>query len=189
MTELDLPDVHASALAATRLVTEGLGDSDWTIPTPCGDWDLRALANHLVAGNWWAAELAAGQTIADVGDRLDGDVLGSDALEAYDSSAKAAAAAFEVEGAMDAPCAVSYGPVPGSVYCGHRILDVVVHGWDLARATGQPTYIEPDLVDACLEILRPQYDMLLGSGMFGSPSTPREGATPQVELLAMLGRG
>jgi hypothetical protein len=74
---------------------------------------VRALVNHIVAGNLWAAELAAGRTIDDVGDRLDGDVLGGDPLSAYDVSAEAAATAFEAPGALDAPCAVSYGPVPG----------------------------------------------------------------------------
>jgi hypothetical protein len=40
---------------------------------------------------------------------------------------------------MQAPCAVSYGPVPGEVYLGHRFIDVVVHGWDVAKGTGQDT--------------------------------------------------
>ena len=62
-------------------------------------------------------------------------MLGADPLGAYDASAAVAAATFEASGALEAPCAVSYGPVPGSVYAGHRFIDVLIHGWDLAVAT------------------------------------------------------
>ena len=56
----------------------------------------------------------------------------TDPLRAYDDSALVAAAVFRAPDAMERPCAVSYGPVPGSVYCGHRFLDVLIHGWDVA---------------------------------------------------------
>src|ERR1700730_7856979 len=61
----------------------------------------------------------------------------SDPAAPYAVSAKAASDVFHRPGALDAPCAVSYGPVPGSVYAGHRLIDVLIHGWDLAIATGQ----------------------------------------------------
>ena len=81
---------------------------------------------------------------------------------AYDASADSAAAAFEAPGALDAPCAVSYGPVPGSIYAGHRFIDVLIHGWDLASATGQPTDLDPQLVDACWDVVRPQLSTAAG---------------------------
>ena len=183
----DLAQLHARSLSATRSLIAGIRPDQWNSPTPCADWDVRALANHIVAGNWWAAELADGHTIAEVGDRLDGDVLGDDAVDAYDRSASAAETVFSKPGAMDAPCAVSYGPVPGSVYCGHRIVDVAIHGWDLAVATGQPTDLDPDLVAGCLDIVRPQAALLAASGAFGTDVTP-DASTPQSELLTMLGR-
>ncbi len=99
---------------------------------------------------------------------LDGDLLGDDPLAAYDASAAAAAAVFRAPGAMDAPCAVSYGPVPGSIYCGHRFLDVLIHGWDIARSTGQDTSLPPDLVDACWEMLEPQLEQLRPAALFGT---------------------
>ncbi|MDQ1403406.1 MAG: hypothetical protein QOG03_1722 [Actinomycetota bacterium] len=185
---MDLPAIHEQALAATREVVAGIDDDAWSSPTPCADYDVRTLTNHVVGGNLWVAELAPGGTIEAVGDRLDGDVLGDDATAAYDQSAKAAAAAFNTEGAMDRPVAVSYGPVPGSMYAGHRIIDVVVHGWDLAKATGQDTTLDPGLVQACSEILEPQIALLQGSGMFGTPVSVPDDADPQTKLLAALGR-
>lgn len=189
MRDHDLAELHATALAESRATVAGIVPTQWSAATPCGDWNLRELVNHVVAGNWWAAELAAGRTIAEVGDRLDGDVLGDDPLGAYDASAGAAAAVFREPGAMKAPCAVSYGPVPGSVYCGHRFIDVLIHGWDIAKATGQPTRLDPALVAACLEVVRPQADLLAGSGAFGPGGVQVEPrADPQTVLLAMLGR-
>jgi uncharacterized protein (TIGR03086 family) len=89
---------------------------------------------------------------------------------------------------MERPCAVSYGPVPGEVYCGHRFIDVLIHGWDVATATGQDATLPPALVDACIEVVTPQADLLLGSGMFGTDVDAGAGADQQAQLLAMLGR-
>jgi uncharacterized protein (TIGR03086 family) len=184
----DIAMMHRQALGATRRFVAGLGVDQWSLPTPCDGWDVRALVNHVVVGNLWAAELASGRSIADVGTRLDGDHLDGDPLAAYDGSAEAAATAFEAPGALDAPCAVSYGPVPGSVYAGHRFIDVLVHGWDLAVSTGQDPRLAPKLVDACWDEVQPQRDALCGSGMFGTEVTMPDDADTQSRLLATLGR-
>jgi uncharacterized protein (TIGR03086 family) len=186
--DVDLPDVHARALDATRLFVAGIRSDQWAAVSVDDEWTVRELVNHIVTGNYWAEELASGKTIEEVGDRLDGDVLGDDPLEVYDDSAARAAAVFRVEGAMDAPCAVSYGPVPGSVYCGHRFLDVLVHGWDVAKSTGQDTTLDPGLVVACWAVLEPQLEMLQGSGAFGTEVVVPDDADPQTKLLAALGR-
>ena len=185
---IDLPEVHARSLAGNRRFVAGVEASQWDLPSDCEDWTVRELVNHVVAGNYWAGELAAGASIDDVGDGLDGDVLGDDPLAAYDASAAVAASVFRQPGAMDAPCAVSYGPVPGSVYCGHRFLDVLVHGWDIARSTGQDATLDPELVTACWEVIEPQLPELQGSGAFGEALPVPDGADAQTRLLALLGR-
>jgi uncharacterized protein (TIGR03086 family) len=186
---VDLPEVHAQALEAVRPLVAGVQSRQWDDDSVCEGWTVRELVNHIVSGNYWAAELAAGKTIEEVGDRLDGDVLGDDPVSAYDDSAAAAEAAFRAPGAMDAPCAVSYGPVPGSIYCGHRFLDVLIHGWDVARSTGQSTALDPKLVAASWEVVEPQLEMIQGSGEFGSEVPVAADADPQTRLLAVLGRG
>src|SRR5664279_760261 len=151
MSATDIASLHRQALDATRRFVAAVTDDQWQLPTPCDGWTVHDLANHIVAGNLWAAELGSGSSIAEVGSALDGDMLGTDPVDAYDRSAASAAAVFEAPGALDRPCAVSYGPVPGSVYAGHRFIDVLVHGWDLAAATGQATDLDPQLVEACWE--------------------------------------
>ena len=186
--DVDLPEVHAKALDRTERYVAGIRDDQWADVSVDDEWTVRELVNHVVTGNYWAAELGSGLTIEDVGDRLDGDVLGTDPLRAYDDSAIVAAAVFRAPGAMEKPCAVSYGPVPGSVYCGHRLIDVLIHGWDVATSTGQETTLDPDLVEACWEVLEPQLAMLQGSGAFGTEVEVPADAGRQTKLLAVLGR-
>ena len=188
MTDIDIAELHAQALDATGRIVAGIPADRWHADTPCEGWDVRALLNHVVSGNLWAAELGAGATIEGVGGRLDGDMLGADPVGSYAASAKAAAEVFRRPGALDAPCAVSYGPVPGSVYAGHRFIDGFIPGWDLAAATGQDTTLDPDLIRACRQVAEPQVGAFRDAGALAGPLPVPPGASDQTRFLAMLGR-
>src|SRR5436190_36908 len=71
---------------------------------------------------------------------------------------------------------------------GQRLLDVAVHGWDLAVATEQPSPLTPEIVAACLQILEPQLDALRASGMFGTEQPIPADADATTRLLLTLGR-
>jgi uncharacterized protein (TIGR03086 family) len=77
--------------------------------------------------------------------------------------------------------------VPDEVYAGHRFIDVLIHGWDLAVATGQHSALDPQLVETCWEIVRPHQDLLQGSGAFGTEIDVPADAR-QTRLVAVLGR-
>src|SRR5260221_7925060 len=113
---LDLPSLHEQALASTRGYVANVKPDQFPLSTPCEDFDVHALLNHVIGGNLWVAPLVERQTIEQVGDRLDGDQGGDDPPAAYQASAKSAAAAFHSPGAMATPVAVSYGPAPGAIY-------------------------------------------------------------------------
>ncbi|MGH9118933.1 MAG: TIGR03086 family metal-binding protein [Acidimicrobiales bacterium] len=183
-----LAHLHRRALEATGRVVSGIGDEDWDADSPCEGQTVREVLNHLVAGNLWAAEVMAGRTIAEVGDRLDGDLLGVDPKAAYDESAVVAGAAFAGDGAMGRPVAVSYGPVPGEVYARHRFFDVFVHGWDLAKGTGQDTTLDPDLLAACAAAIEPDLDAFRRAGALGQPLPVADDADAQTRFLAQTGR-
>ena len=162
----------------------------WDAMSVCEDWTVRELVNHIVTGNYWADELAVGQ------DHRGGRRPARRRRARRRPAARlrrlgrvVAAAAFRAPGAMDAPCAVSYGPVPGSVYCGHRFIDVLVHGWDVAKSTGQDTTLDarPRRRRAGRWSSRSS-TMLVGSGAFGTTVEVPDDADPQTQLLAVLGR-
>jgi len=162
--------------------------AQWKAATPCGEWDVRTLVNHVVAELLWAPPLLAGQTIADVGDRFDGDILGDDPLATCRAAAAAAQAAATAPGAQEQTVHLSFGDFPGSDYLGQLTSDVTIHSWDLAQAIGADDRLSPELVSFVSEFLSPQIDAWRGAGAFGPEVDIPSDAGPQVRLLAQTGR-
>jgi uncharacterized protein (TIGR03086 family) len=180
-------ELHASAVEAFRSLVHQVPDEGWSAPTPCSDWDVRALVNHVAGEELWTVPLLEGSTIADVGTRFDGDVLGPVPVDAVDSAAKAAAAAFEEPGAAERTVHLSFGDTPASEYAMQLIADHVVHGWDLAVAIGADTRIDEQFLGALTGWYAEREDMYRGGGAVGErPSVPA--ANAQEQLLVAFGR-
>lgn len=163
-------------------------DDQWGAPTPCSDWDVRALVNHVVGENRWAVPLFGGGTVQEVGDRFDGDLLGSDPVAAWDDSAAAASAAVDDPDAMDRTVHLSFGDFPGREYAMQLLVDLVVHGWDLARAIGADDRMDPELVDVCRTWFAGVADAYRSVGAVAArPPVPAD-ADAQTQLLADFGR-
>jgi uncharacterized protein (TIGR03086 family) len=121
------------------------------LSTPDDEWDVRDLVNHVVLGNLWAAEnVKTGNA-----PRPSGDAIGErEAVEAYSSSAEAMLAAFEEPGALGRMVSMPFGEMPAAGLAGFRFVDLIVHAWDLAKATGQNTDLDPDLCEAAIAMSR-----------------------------------
>jgi uncharacterized protein (TIGR03086 family) len=165
-----------------------IGDDQWTAPTPCTQWDVRALVNHLAVEHLWVPPLLAGQTVADVGDRFAGDQLGDKPVAAWDEAAAGSTAAFAADGALDRTVHLSYGDRPARDYCREMVLDLAVHGWDLARAIGADEHIDAELVGLAYEHLAPIVHQWQDVGIFAAPVPVPDDADPQTRLLALTGR-
>ena len=76
-------------------VVSAIGPDQWGEATPCTDWDVRALVNHLVGEQVWAVPLVAGKTLEDVGSQFDGDLLGTDPAGTWSKTAAESRVAFE----------------------------------------------------------------------------------------------
>lgn len=187
MTDPTAARFAQAAQMFNRQVSEVTSDQ-WEAATPCSEWSVRDLVNHVVVEMLWAPPLVAGRTIAEVGDRFDGDQLGPDPASACDRATQAAIEAFAAEGALTGQVHLSYGDESAVGYCSQMTLDAVVHGWDLAMARGVDATIPDDLAQWSVETVEPMQELLAGSGMFGDPLPIAEGAPTQVRLLALLGR-
>ena len=163
-------------------------DDQWSNATPCSDWDVRALVNHLVYEARWAPPLLKGQTIEEVGTQFDGDLLGADPKTSYDDALGAARSAIKQPGALESTVHLSFGDTPGEEYLGQMTCDFVVHSWDLARGIGADDTLDPELVAWVDDVARPQAAMLAASGMFDPPVDVPSDADPQTKLLALFGR-
>ncbi|MEU1424904.1 TIGR03086 family metal-binding protein [Kitasatospora sp. NPDC005751] len=178
---------YAEALAAFGERVRLVGPDRWDAPTPCTDWSVRDLVNHLTGEQLWVPELLMGSTVSEVGGRFDGDVLGADPAAAWTAAAEAARTAFEVPGATELTVHLSFGDASGQYYLDQLTADTVVHTWDLAEAIGRGTRLPDGLVEFALGELA-GYGDLSGSGVFDPPLPVPDGASPQTRLLALAGR-
>ena len=165
-----------------------VGAGQWQEPTPCTEWDVRELVNHLVVEQLWVPPIVAGRTVSDVGDAFDGDQLGADPVAAWDKAAAASGAAFAEPGALQRTVHLSYGDRPAEGYCAEMTADLLVHSWDLARGIGADEMLDPELVDFVYEQFAPHADALTQSGLFAPSVAVPEGADRQTRLLALTGR-
>ena len=160
----------------------------WHDPTPCTDWDVRMLIQHVTVEQLWVPPLLDGTTIADVGDRFDGDVLGSDPVAAWDAAVRASVAAFTAEGALDTTVTLSAGDRPTAEYCWEMTTDALIHSWDLARGIGMDETLDPELVELVYERILPIAEHLHETGLFAPPVPVPTDAPIQTRLLALFGR-
>ena len=149
---------------------------------------MRTLVNHLVVEDLWAPPLLDGMTIAEVGDRFDGDLLGDDPHGAWTEASLAAADAVARPGVLSSRVHLSFGESSGEEYLSQLTCDHTIHAWDLARGIGADERLDAELVEFAAAYLGPQLDGWRAAGAFGPPVDVPDDADAQTRLLAMTGR-
>lgn len=185
---MDLVDLYRRSLAEFTGRVRQVRADQWSAPTPCPDWDVRALVNHLVGEDLWTVPIFAGQTIAEVGDRFDGDVLGTDPPRAALDAAKGAEAAVAAPGALDRIVHLSFGDYPGSEYAWQLLADHLVHAWDLAAAVGADRRMDPEAVGALAAWFVDREDFYRAGGVIGPRQEVPDDAGEWERLLGRFGR-
>ena len=180
------PHGRRSARSARRGARRDTGVSSpasatdqWDDPTPCDDWDVRTLVNHIVTGNFWAAELGAGQD-----DRGGGRPPRRRRARTTTRSAPTTLGRGGRGGVPPRPARwkrrARSRTARSRARCtaGTGSIDVLIHGWDVATATGQDATTPAELVEACFEVVEPQAELLAASGMFGTDVDAAAGGRP-----------
>lgn len=183
---METSELFHRSLVRWREIVRGVGEGQWAAPTPCAEWDVTALVNHVVGEMLWAVPLFEGATIDEVGDRFEGDLVGPDPLAAAVAAADAADAVVATRLRPGARVHLSYGEEDAGEYALQLSADLLVHGWDLAAATGQDRRIEPDLVAAVAGWFADREEMYRSGGAVGQ--RVRAAGGPQSALLAAFGR-
>jgi uncharacterized protein (TIGR03086 family) len=179
---------HAGAVAAFDAAVRAVQADQWHLPTPNAGWDVRALVNHVVAEARWTVPLLAGRTVADVGDALDGDLLGEDPAAAWQTARHEALAAAGTADVDSSIVHLSFGDTAAPEYLRQLTADYLVHAWDLAVAVGADDRLEPELVDAVATWFTGQAAAYRGAGAVASPVPVPDDADAQCRLLAQFGR-
>ncbi|WP_377272376.1 TIGR03086 family metal-binding protein [Peterkaempfera sp. SMS 1(5)a] len=180
--------MHAEALASFGRRVRAVGAGQWDAATPCTKWTVRELVNHLTVEQLWVRPMMDGATVAEVGDRFEGDLLGNDPVGVWRRAATAAREAFTRPGALDTVAHLTAGDTRAVDYCSQMTMDAAVHTWDLARATGGDTRLAPELVAFARQEVEPYADRLAATGLFAPPVKVPDDADEQTRLLAVLGR-
>jgi len=184
----DVATVFAHSVEEFQSRVRAVGKDAWDRPTPCSEWDVRALVNHVVGEQRWVVPLLEGRTVAEVGSALDGDLLGSAPHEAAESAAKAAVAAFSEPGALERTVHLSFGDFSAAEYAWQLVADHVVHGWDLAVAVGAEAELDHDLVVRCAHWWEQWEEAYRSAGAVGPAVSLPAHASRQDRLLASFGR-
>jgi uncharacterized protein (TIGR03086 family) len=177
----------ATAIASTRSVLAGVQKSQLGAPTPCAEWNVSALINHIVGGQFYFAS-AVGGTAASDGEV---DYAAGNYLADFDAGSAMCLEAFGRDGALDAMHQLAFGAMPGAAAMNVCTTDTFTHGWDLARATGQSTDLAPAFATELLAGVRSNLpdDLRNEQGSpFGLEQAAPAGAAPADELAAFLGR-
>ena len=176
----------AHALDATGQLISAVPGGRWADPTPCPGWTVRDLVSHLIAGN--ARFAGAFGSDGQPPDDLD-LAAESELLPAYRASAAVLLEALGRPGALDKMVTVPFGTVPGIVALHLRITEVLVHGWDLARATGQLVAFSEDVAEQELAFSRDKLSEIPpGRSPFAPPQPVADDAPAIDRLAACLGR-
>jgi uncharacterized protein (TIGR03086 family) len=181
-------DRFARAVDGFDRHVQTIGGAQWHDETPDDDWDVRMLVNHVAVEQLWVPPLLDGATVADIGDRFDGDQLGDDPAGGWSAAVDASRAAFGSDGALDGTVQLSAGPKSVAEYCWEMTVDALIHSWDLARAIGGDEALDAELVELTYESILPIADQLQATGMYAAPVLVSADADLQTRLLALFGR-
>ncbi|MCW2743987.1 MAG: hypothetical protein JWM48_537 [Mycobacterium sp.] len=180
MTDLPLGDL-ARALDATGVLVARVRADQLDAPTPCAGWTVRDLLRHLSGGDRLIARLLGAEVPPHADD--------ADPSTTYQRSAAVLLAAFARPGVAAEMVDAPVGTVPVPVLLHIRITETLVHGWDLAWATGQPVQLPSDLAAAELAFTAAALPMIpTQRRTFADPRPVAENAPAIDRLAALLGR-
>jgi uncharacterized protein (TIGR03086 family) len=182
---MDTLDALDQSFATTRTVVAEVRPEHMSLPTPCSEWDVRALLAHMLGSIDALGAAAARSSTEPAGREVSDDVL-----EAYDDATATALATWRAPGALDGDVTLPIGiTMPATVAAGVSTADCIVHGWDLKQALGGELELDPELAEHVLgvssAVVTPDFR---GPNTFGPEVTVGADASPTARLVAFLGR-
>ncbi|WP_329520325.1 TIGR03086 family metal-binding protein [Spirillospora sp. NBC_01491] len=185
---MELRSLMVPAADGVARIVRGVPDGRLGSPTPCPDWDVRALLNHLILWTGRAGTAARKQPPPAPGE--DHDFTAEPGwAERFAVQARETAEAWTDPAAWEGDTSLSGGGGMSAAYIGGIVFgEFVLHGWDLAVATGQHPDLPADLVEAAHRQLVPTAAMAREYAVFG-PEVPVPEESPQLDrLLGLSGR-
>jgi uncharacterized protein (TIGR03086 family) len=178
-------------LEMTGQVVDQIEPEQLDNPTPCTEWTVRDVLNHVTGGATMFGLCVRDGEVPDekLGALLTGDNLGADFKASYHRASEDAEEAFAIPGAMDRIVKLPFGEMPAGVALNIAIFDVATHAWDLAKATGQGTDLDPEISTVAYQVAKNMLsDDLRNAGLFGPEVAVAESAPVADRLAGFAGR-
>jgi uncharacterized protein (TIGR03086 family) len=187
---MELHEMMARAAAAAVEVARDVAPAQLDEPTPCPEWDVRALVNHLMFWSAFRSELAARKQTAPADDPIteQTDLTRGDWAETLASQLDKAVAAWAEPGATEGDTGLAGGSMPARMIGMMMVGELVVHGWDLARATGQELATDPAVLETAHEMTAAMGPQGREMGAFGAEVAVPESAPLLDRVLGLSGR-
>lgn len=176
-----------AGIEQARPIIAAISTSAYGQPTPCPDWTVEQLINHMIG---------ALTMFRDVG--IDGevdpalftrDLVAGDAESSFRAAGASAVAAWSRPGKLDATAKLPFGEFPAAFALQLPAMDMVVHGWDLAKATGQQVEWKPELIADTLGFCQSTFtDPAFRGDDFAPPVEVGPDVDDVTRLVAFLGR-
>ncbi|HMS13312.1 MAG TPA: TIGR03086 family metal-binding protein [Microthrixaceae bacterium] len=171
-----------AAAVIANVSSDQLGDA-----TPCANWNVGQLVDHLVGAQHWASSALAGTEMTETGEGASEGDFGA----AFNAAAAATLAAFNEDGALAKTVNPGFGDMPATALLGLAATDTFAHAWDLATATGQSNDLDADLAAQLLASARHAISDAFRSddgAIFGPEQAAPADANEATKLAAFLGR-
>jgi uncharacterized protein (TIGR03086 family) len=185
-----MPELAGSldrALSTTADVIDAIEPGRWHDTSLCEQWSVRELVDHLVGGCMLTGQVLQGE---DARGRPTYEGTSDHELAVqFRQAGQAVLLGIEEPGALERTVRVGLGPVPGSVAAQLCLVETIVHGWDIARSTGQDVVFDDAAVTGALEFSRGMMSQIPAERSPFKPSFPvAEDAPPLARLVGLLGR-
>ena len=185
---MDLGTLYRETVENWSARVAGVGADQWDLPTPCNDWTVRDLVNHVAGEDLWTPAMVDGKTIAEVGDQFDGDLLGDDPIGTAQAAAMAALDATARTLPAGGIVHLSFGDTPIEEYVWQLVADHLIHEWDLAAAIGASRTLNAAAVADVAGWFANWEELYRGAGAVGPRVPLGADADAQATLLAGFGR-
>src|SRR5689334_17152815 len=171
------------ALEQTGNLIGGIKPDQAELPTPCSDFNVRALVNHTVFDLRRFRQMIGGP---DAGSP-EVDLLGNDWRGAYDKASRELLDQWQQRG-TDGTLQSRMGELPATWAVGQHLGDIAVHGWDIARATHQNSELDPEVGEVGLAWGRQNLKPEFRGQAFGPEVKVSDSAPLYDRLAAFFGR-
>ena len=188
MEKKNLSAEMAAASAEAARVVGNVPPNALDTPTPCGDWDLRTLLNHTILWTSYSAERRAhGESVAE--DLMNKDFTADPGFrEDYARQIGQAVTAWSAPQAWEGNLNVMGDATPAADVGAMLLMETALHGWDVARATGQEFRTDEQTATALEDIVQAQAELFRKYQGFADAVEPPENATAFEHALTLSGR-